>query len=336
MRNIIVRNVNVALASALEYIAQVGDHRDSRNGPVISFPYPVLTEYQNPMERVLFSPLRNANPFFHFMESMWMLAGARDVAVPAYFVKRMAEYSDDGKTFWGAYGYRWRRWFGYDQLDAIVNDLRANPTSRRAVLAMWDGREDLDRAAQGGKDVPCNTQAYFDTRDGKLNMTVCCRSNDLLWGAYGANAVHMAFLQEYVADRVGVPVGAYRQFSNDLHLYTRVLPQTEIMPLAIDAATHNAYATNPACVPTRMHAGQRGWDTDLVRFMRQFDEGISPVHEYHTEWFSRVAQPMLLAWQHRKNHARALQWAGGIDAVDWRIACCLWLDRRHAKEDGNG
>ena len=33
----------------------------------------------------------------------------------------------------------------------------------------------------------------------KLCMTVCNRSNDMLWGAYGANVVHMSMLQEFVA-----------------------------------------------------------------------------------------------------------------------------------------
>ena len=45
---------------------------DSRNGKVLSFPRPVTSVYQYPKERVLFSAERNCNPFFHFIEGLWM------------------------------------------------------------------------------------------------------------------------------------------------------------------------------------------------------------------------------------------------------------------------
>jgi hypothetical protein len=41
---------------------------------------PVVTCYSAPTQRVLFSPMRDANPFFHLMEALWMLAGRDDVA----------------------------------------------------------------------------------------------------------------------------------------------------------------------------------------------------------------------------------------------------------------
>ena len=45
---------------------------DSRNGKVYMFPEPVTSVYKRPNERVLFSPERNCNPFFHFIEGLWM------------------------------------------------------------------------------------------------------------------------------------------------------------------------------------------------------------------------------------------------------------------------
>ena len=49
------------------------------------------------------------------------------------------------------------------------------------------------------EEIPCNTAIYFKVREGKLNMTVSNRSNDVIWGTFGANVVHMSILQEYVA-----------------------------------------------------------------------------------------------------------------------------------------
>jgi len=88
--------------------------RPSRVGEVYEFPEAVATDYWKPWERVLFDPARNANPFFHIFESMWMLAGRNDVDWVAKFNPRMREFSDDGKIQHGAYGYRWRYAFDLD------------------------------------------------------------------------------------------------------------------------------------------------------------------------------------------------------------------------------
>ena len=133
-----------------------------------------------------------------------MLAGRGDLASVEQFNKGMAKYSDDGKGLNGAYGWRWRGMFGFDQLTEVVNELSINPTSRRCVLAMYDPVWDMQDNPES-LDIPCNTHIYFDCRHNKLNMTVCCRSNDALWGAYGANAVHMSMLMEYIAAAVGLP-----------------------------------------------------------------------------------------------------------------------------------
>ena len=71
---------------------------------------------------------------------------------------------------------------------------------------MWDGSCDLDTHHN---DLPCNTHIYFRVVDGKLNMTVCNRSNDVIWGMTGANAVHMTMLQELIAAEADIPIGSY-------------------------------------------------------------------------------------------------------------------------------
>lgn len=345
-------NVNRALAEGLQWLKVAGVKEDSRNGPVLVSPEPVMTIYTHPLERVLFSPLRDANPFFHLMEALWMLAGRNDVAWPAQFAKQILQYSDDGKTMWGAYGNRWRDWFGHDQIPLIVEELKRNPNSRRAVLAMWDSymafelghgpterkpypyeSSDLVKALAGGKDVPCNTHVYFDAREGKLNMTVLCRSNDIWWGAYGANAVHFSVLQEYMAFAVGIPVGIYRQFSNNFHLYTNVVPFHRLSEFATDADSHDGYsfvsgggvvAEPYPLISTSIEA----WDRDLTLFMNSPTMGL-----YRDPFFNGVATPMYMAWHQRKNRLdNGELWARRIEATDWRQACMDWIGRRETKK----
>ena len=68
-----VRNVNHALPLGLTLLYDSGIARKSRAGNVIEYPEPVATVYSRPRDRVLFSYERNANPFFHFMEGLWMV-----------------------------------------------------------------------------------------------------------------------------------------------------------------------------------------------------------------------------------------------------------------------
>lgn len=183
MHVIRVRNVQEALPIGIKELHSRGIPLPSRAGDVIVHPLPVTTVYNRPTERVIFHPQRDANPFFHLFEGLWMLAGREDGRFLDRFVKdfskRFSDYSEDpGKSIHGAYGYRWKE--GH-QLDTIINYLRSNPFGRRAVLQMWDKNIDLFQD-EHLKDVPCNTQAYFWNSAGRLSMTVTCRSNDIVWG----------------------------------------------------------------------------------------------------------------------------------------------------------
>lgn len=318
---ICANNVNGVFAKTIPALRDNGVLETSRNGAVIVMPSPTLIQYNMPMERVLFSPKRDANPFFHLMESLWMLAGRNDVAWPQFFNKRFAEYSDDGETVHGAYGHRWRVLFDQDQLSEIVNELRKSPDSRRAVLQMWDCDYDL---AKQGKDVPCNTHAYFDLRGGVLNMTVCNRSNDAVWGAFGANVVHFSILQEYMAAWLNVRMGVYRQFTNNLHAYLQTYSLDQLQEMATEAFNTDRYGLNQAKAFPLINTRMTSWDLDLINFMNAPLEA-----ELNDVFFSDVAQPMYRAWAARKQGTgTGREQASKIVAVDWRIACLAWIDRR--------
>jgi Thymidylate synthase len=323
-----VGNVNEALSRALENIKLSHSVEQSRNGDVWVFPEPVMTIYNRPTERVLFSPLRDANPFFHLMESLWMLAGRNDIAWPAYFAANMANYSDDKKTLHGAYGYRWRKGFSVDQLRVLAEHLRKDPSSRRAVLTMWAPEVDLVYATDpSNKDAPCNTHCYLDARNGALNLTVCCRSNDLWWGAYGANAVHFSILQEFMAAFVGIPVGEYRQFSNNLHLYTSVVAVNRIDEYCADIEAHDHYLSEDSEHYPLVQGDPEMWLPELDRFLR--DPLNNKRTSYLEPFFPDVAIPMYRAWWlHKEGHAPREVTLG---ARDWEIACNAWLARRHKK-----
>ena len=347
MKVINARNVNDALEKGIDLFQDPTEYvvKDSRNGIVCEAHTPETTVYKKPWERVCLIKERDANPFFHFIEGLWMLDGRSDLEPLTYFVKSMADFSDDGKTLWGAYGWRWKSYFHKDQLAILIGMLKQNPYERRAVLQMWDPKDDLARACNKKierKDVPCNTNIYFKIRDGKLCMTVCNRSNDMLWGAYGANVVHMSMLQEYMAHNIGVPMGDYTQISDSFHIYQNdVWDRVKHMELDIytyrDKKNHydliDGYEPVPLVNETESFSRELRFFFDYFDSFRYDSKQIirrADDIEWNNNIFPDVAMPMLKAFYYHKerDYLNSYREVQKIKSLDWMEACFEWIRKR--------
>lgn len=315
------RNVSEALLLGLQALNQYGVDEESRVGPVRVFQCPVSTLYHKPKERVLFYPERDANPFFHFMEGLWMLAGRNDVAWISQFSTNIRNYSDDGKTFHGAYGYRWREHFGFDQLAMVAELLHENPKDRRCSLSMWDPRCDLGAE---GKDFPCNQMINPRIVNGALDISVFNRSNDMIWGAYGANAVHFSMMQEVLAAWIGVEVGRYWQISTNFHAYHSVMEKhVELFRMGAGFDQYSIGLVDPYPM---VNTDILTWFSELELFMER-----TPVIGYQDKFFARVAVPMMRAWRlyKEKNYKMAISaLSNDCAAQDWSLAGIEWIQRR--------
>lgn len=331
MRTLEAQNVNHALPKGLMLLHRHGEVRDSRNGQVRVSPVPVTTVYGLPQQRVIFDETRDANPFFHLFESLWMLSGRNDLAYVEQFAKNMRNYSDDGETMWGAYGWRWRSFFGFDQIAWAIKRLTENPDDRRVVVQMWDARADPYVADSGGRDVPCNTQLQFQVSTrGQLDMMVFNRSNDIIWGAYGANAVHFSILQEYVASALGIPIGQYWQISCNYHayedLYQRLLPMArEYVGGTVESrCPYREGEVEPW--PLMTGTNSRTWNEDLMMFLDE-PGAIGSRHSF----FRKVAKPMFMAHRAYRDDSpdTALEILHQMPLKnDWRRAAIEWVERR--------
>lgn len=321
MLNIKVRNVNEALPIAIKHLLKDGVEISSRGMNTIEYPEPVCTTYLNPRERVLFSPERDANPFFHFMEALWIIAGRRDVEWLSKFNSRIHEYSDDGKVFHAPYGYRMCSTFGgIDQIKKIIDRFKTEPDTRQAVISIWSPNLDL---GYEGKDCPCNNIIFFKIRNGKLNMSVCCRSNDMLWGAYGANVVQFSTLQEYIAISIGIEVGVYNQISDSFHVYLDG-PGNKCWKRVVERTTNSDFYSLWGS-PFVLMNNYAEWNKDLSMFF------TDPLHEGFKEpYFYEVAKPMFAVWEkYKSGHVHtAIGLSRNIKAEDWNRACLEWLRRR--------
>lgn len=330
MLTIETRNVNQIVPQIMRMMATEGKLEETRVGPAFTTRGPVTTLYEEPRERVLFSPARDANPFFHFMEGLWMLNGNNDVAWISQFSSKIGQYSDNGKTFHGAYGHRWRHFVGLgsgvetemDQLQALIQILIKNPNDRRAVLQMWNPIIDLGR---DGKDFPCNTSIMFRVWEGKLDMTVTNRSNDMLLGAYGANVVHMSMLHEFMASAIGVEVGFYWQVANNFHAYKDTMDR---FAGVLEEVPCDPYMEGEVQPYKMVSIGWKPWLEDLSVFMAD-----GPIVGFRDPFFRKVVTPLYLAWKSykEKDYEQALENVSRCKATDWQKACREWLERRMPK-----
>ena len=351
-----VRNVNEALPKMLQHLEARGERSSSRAGEVIVAPTPVTTVYRKPMERVLFSPIRDANPFFHLIEALWMLAGRRDVATLAHYVRRMKDFSDDGINFHGAYGYRWRQHWGHDQLSLVIELLNKQPESRRAVIQMWDCEYDLP-SQEGIKDIPCNLIVTPWINNQHLDLTVFCRSNDVIWGAAGTNAVQFSILQEYLASSLGIGVGLLYQISNNFHAYAEIFEKLKVLrpphDVHYDVHHHDEYIAETVS-PTQLVYDPVRFDQELRHFFQWHDARLGAIKEdeqkvdmyYMSSWrnpiFSKVAIPMVKAYMIFRSPIDDPNKFEDIDRllgnsspteqrIDWLHAARHWMKRRSIK-----
>src|SRR5262249_50933534 len=152
-------------------------------------------------------------------EQVWFLTGSRR---PEETLQQFTKIWDDFTNLNGvipaAYGYRWRRHFGRDQIAELVALLERDPSSRQGVVVAWDAGSDGLDARRTRKNVPCPYTFTVNIIGGALHLHNIVRSNDMLLGC-PHDAAGFALLQRMLAARLGVRVGKYTHSISNAHVY---------------------------------------------------------------------------------------------------------------------
>jgi thymidylate synthase len=121
------------------------------------------------------------------------------------------EFVHDGK-----FSYTYSERIG-DQIGRVIRCLSETPSSRNAIITIWD--REIDKERIGGKmRVPCSMYYQFLIRNGRLNQIYNIRSNDLM--THWCWDVWMAIkIQEIIAQKLDLPMGFFMQQIGSLHAY---------------------------------------------------------------------------------------------------------------------
>lgn len=218
-------NANQTLKELLHNLLISGKDVPSRVGNTKELTFQSFT-VTNPQDRYISLPERKVSVPAQIAETMWVLAGRNDVEWLSAYLPQAPKFADDGKRWRAGYGPRIRDWVSYndhgmeqseDQLKNVINLLRKDPTTRRAVISLWDPTSDVIDS----KDIPCNNWLHFLCRDGKLHLNIAIRSNDVMWGWSGINFFEWSVLLEIVAKHTRLEVGNLHFNVSSLHLYER-------------------------------------------------------------------------------------------------------------------
>ena len=119
------------------------------------------------------------------------------------------------------YGKQWRNWLGFDQITAVINEIKNNPTSRRLMVNAWNVSE-LETMAL----PPCHYGFQFYVDGDKLSLMWSQRSIDEFLGL-PFNIASYALLLHIIAKMAGkIPYELIGNFG-DTHIYKNHLEQVK-------------------------------------------------------------------------------------------------------------
>lgn len=113
------------------------------------------------------------------------------------------------------YGSRMRRYKGIDQVEDIIDKLKKEPFSRRAVALSWDVEKDIF-----GEMSPCLMLVQAVIQQNFLFLTAYFRSNDM-FDAWPKNAFGLRKLQKSISEKLDIKPGCLTIISCSAHIYKR-------------------------------------------------------------------------------------------------------------------
>ena len=211
-------NINVAYKNVCRDLLEKG--KLISGGATTRGDYYELTNYMFTIDDinndVVNLKTRNISLNYITGELLWYWSGRNDLEFINHFSKFWNKISDDGVTSNSAYGYILQKKHGFNQIETIIDLLKQDPTSRRAVVNFNVPNKDVATT----KDEICTVCLHFRIEDDKLNCTCVMRSNDVVFGlTYDLS--FFILLQKYVALKLGVGFGSYTHIAFSMHVYER-------------------------------------------------------------------------------------------------------------------
>ncbi len=159
------------------------------------------------------------------LELLWFLQGSGNARwLQERGVTIWDEWAGPDGDLGPVYGVQWRSWptpeGGHiDQIARVVEQLKANPDSRRIIVSAWNVAA-LDQMAL----MPCHAFFQFYVAEGRLSCQLYQRSADIFLGV-PFNIASYALLTHMLAQQCDLEVGDFIWTGGDCHIYSNHFEQ---------------------------------------------------------------------------------------------------------------
>ncbi len=182
---------------------------------ILKFGITDLTSYQNQQKEIidLVSVVSGEDPYDLFIPE-WLPNDK--LHLENYLPTILTGVCPSGASY--TYGSRMRSYFDVDQVQSVIDEIKKEKYSRRAVISLLDPEVDC-----GSKNPPCLNHCWFRIQNDKLHLISTLRSNDM-FEAWPENAFGLRMLQSLVLEKImgsypEVKIGDLIMHSLSAHIY---------------------------------------------------------------------------------------------------------------------
>ena len=130
---------------------------------------------------------------------------------------RKVFFTNEPNRFGHSYRSCWRGPFGKNDLSDVINLLKEQPSTKRALLAFVD---------LTGKKVPCISAIHFLIRQGRLDISYFARGQDV-YLKFCADAICVYDFGVMVSAALGIRIGTITGTISSAHIYRKDFERVE-------------------------------------------------------------------------------------------------------------
>lgn len=208
---------DVCYYSLIGQVLEYGDLIETRNHAAYSLiDSDTIIFHKTPLVTLRKTAWRKA-----LREMEWFLSG--DPKCPVELLDWWDGQLSKNQCYYYGYGDQLRNFdYTFDQIQSLLEGIKAHPYSRRHVITTWNPREmSIITKVNGNQKTPttCHgTIIQYFVRNGKLSARTYQRSCDVILGCIHNWIQHWALLM-WLAHQTSLEVGSLIWDFGDLHLY---------------------------------------------------------------------------------------------------------------------
>lgn len=220
---------------------------------------------------------RRYYPHIAAAETAWQFMGTKD---PTFIVgkapKLWSKFVEMETTHVGtvstqkevlktAYGFRWRKAFGRDQIALACDELMNNPTNRQLFISAWDPSSD-GLGGEQPKNIPCPVGFTVSRFRDDLHMSVFIRSSDVFVGL-PYDVMCYSLTADAIAATVGIRPASLHVTLAHPHLYE---PHWKATHACLGSSIWDSYADKKefegasTTWPSNVSPNLPGWNIAMI------------------------------------------------------------------------